>query len=288
MTEWSHDGLADDLAAHLKAVSDTLIWTNMQLGPSGSPRPDVFLMHKSYVRPNPIAYECKVSRADFLSDVTSGKWISYLQYAYAVYFAVPAGMIDKREIPNKCGLMVRGETGWRALKKPTFDPHPIPEKAMLKLLIDGLQREGLCQRKQHWTSYYRNQEFDKKFGAEAARWVSDSVRIKEKVAQAEKTCQTMLEKAHEQCEKIRARALKDMPELWEKMVAVLGLEPGCNQYQIGGAIARLKQKRDDTAVHALKRVLDQLDTISYNNRRYTRPEPEDGEEGSPTTSAIAL
>lgn len=68
---WMHDALAQDLARHLKAP-DTMVWCNLQLGPSGSPRPDVYRMSKSFVRPCPIAYECKISRENFRSDVTSG------------------------------------------------------------------------------------------------------------------------------------------------------------------------------------------------------------------------
>ena len=70
--KWGHDELAKDLAQHLACSNDRMIWLDMQLGPSGSPRPDVFTAPKSYSGFKPIAYECKVSVSDFRSDITSG------------------------------------------------------------------------------------------------------------------------------------------------------------------------------------------------------------------------
>lgn len=81
-----HDELARSLADHLRAP-DRMVWCDLQLGPSGSPRPDVYTIFKSYVRPHPVAYECKVSYADYRGDITSGKWQTYLKYACGVYFA---------------------------------------------------------------------------------------------------------------------------------------------------------------------------------------------------------
>lgn len=275
-TEWSHDGLSDDLAKHLKSVPNVMVWEDIQLGPSGSPRPDVYLMHKSYVRPNPIVYECKVSRPDFLSDVTSGKWISYLNYAYAVYFAAPAGLIDKKELPDKCGLIIRGEAGWKAIKKTIFDPRPLPEKALIKLLIDGVKREGQCQRHDFWTAHYRNEAFDKKFGLEAARWVSDAAGIKERVEHANANIQKMYEKAEKQTERIREQAITDMPGLWNQLCNVLGLQENAQTHEIHNAIHELRKLKTDTCKGALKNVIGMLERVVNNNRHYIQ----DAVEGS--------
>src|SRR6266571_2431143 len=97
--QWTHDELAADLAGHLK-TPERMCWTDMQLGPAGSPRPDVYCIDKSFVSPFPTAYECKVSVPDFRSDVTSGKWSSYLKFAYRVFFAVPAGLVSKADVPD--------------------------------------------------------------------------------------------------------------------------------------------------------------------------------------------
>lgn len=275
--KWTHDSLAEDLAGHLKAP-DTLVWTDMQLGPAGSPRPDVFLMAKSFAHPYMMVYECKVSRSDFLADVTSGKWVSYLKYAYGVIFAVPAGLVSKKEIPDKCGLLYRYENVWRAAKRATIEPHPIPEEAWRKLLIDGLQREGPVARQKHWSTWDATSKFNKKFGAEAARLVYDAVGIQDRVDQAEATIQTMYEAAHKQVERIRASAISDMPRMWNSLAQILGLPENAQSYEISNAISKLRNLRDDRPQIALGKVLDMLDRIVANHRCYTKTEEPDTEE----------
>ncbi|MPV69444.1 hypothetical protein GD429_27290 [Burkholderia sp. BE17] len=138
---WAHDDLARDLAAHLRGASDRLVWTDMQLGSSGSPRPDVYTVPCSFARFQPVAYECKISVADFRRDVTAGKWTSYLRFAAGVIFAAPAGLLKKEDIPAGCGLIVRGPDGWRSLKGPTLkNVDNLPRDAWIKLIIDGMAR----------------------------------------------------------------------------------------------------------------------------------------------------
>lgn len=136
---WGHNELARDLANHFRGAG-RMVWEDMQLGPSGSPRPDVFTMAKSFVRPQPTTYEVKVSVSDFRSDITSGKWQSYSDFSAAIYFAVPRGLVNKGDVPNGCGLIVRGDGGWRAVKKATVQKITLPESALLKLLMDGIDR----------------------------------------------------------------------------------------------------------------------------------------------------
>lgn len=136
---WKHDDLARDLAQHLRS-DKRLVWTDMQLGPSGSPRPDVYTLECSYSKPLPTAYECKISRADLRSDTTSGKWQKYLQYAGAVIFAVPDGLCTPAEIPTGCGLIVRKAQTWRHVRKATRAHVSLPMEACMKLLIDGVAR----------------------------------------------------------------------------------------------------------------------------------------------------
>lgn len=140
--KWGHDELATDLANHLRANTAIMAWENMQLGPAGSPRPDVYAVTKSFARFAPIAYEAKISTADFRRDVTAGKWQSYLQFAAGVVFAAPAGLITKADIPPGCGLILRHESGWRVAKGPTLaNVGNLPRDAWLKLLMDGIDRE---------------------------------------------------------------------------------------------------------------------------------------------------
>lgn len=134
---WGHDELASDLAIHLHGPG-RMVWENLQLGPSGSIRPDVYTVERSFVRPAPVAYECKVTRSDLLSDLTSGKWIAYERVASAVYFAVPLGLATRSDIPKGVGLYVRSESGWSALRRATRGKFELDKDLLLKLLIDGL------------------------------------------------------------------------------------------------------------------------------------------------------
>ena len=135
----THDELAFDLAGYLAGPS-MMVWTDMQLGPSGSPRPDVYTIRKSYSKPMPMAFECKVSRSDLRSDTTSGKWQSYLKFAAAVVFAAPDGLCTVADIPDGCGLIVRKAAAWRYVRRPTLQNVVPPFDACMKLLIDGVHR----------------------------------------------------------------------------------------------------------------------------------------------------
>ncbi|MEZ5651831.1 MAG: hypothetical protein R3E87_14940 [Burkholderiaceae bacterium] len=143
---WTHDGLAADLAAHLAgAIPGSAIWLDMQLGSSGSPRPDVYMIPVTFQRFVPQAFEIKVSPADFRADVTAGKWLKYLKFAAGVTFAAPKGVIGLQDVPAGCGLILRGDDGWRYSRRPTFKHMDnLPRDAMIKLLTDGIRRERLA------------------------------------------------------------------------------------------------------------------------------------------------
>lgn len=171
---WGHDALAADLAQHLRS-DKRMVWTDMQLGPSGSPRPDVFTLERSYSRPLPTAYECKISRSDLRSDTTSGKWQKYLQFAGAVIFAVPDGLCTPTDIPAGCGLIVRKEQVWRHVRKATRSHVALPMDACMKLLIDGVGRTvGPTVPQPRKVELWRDHEVvRKKFGDAVAKAARD-------------------------------------------------------------------------------------------------------------------
>lgn len=241
--KWTHDGLMADLAGHLFAP-DRMVWQDLQLGPAGSPRPDVFTINKSFMHPCQTAYECKISVADFRSDVTSGKWMKYLEYAGAVIFAVPSGLVSKDDVPTHCGLILRHENAWRLAKKPVRQMCVLPPEAALKLLIDGVEKQGPISRARHWVG---NDAFAKRYGAEAARWCSDAASVKSSVEHANKTVEAMLGTGREKVRQMIAEATKEAPRLWSDLLCVLGLEQGADIWQVRGAIRKLGVERDGTA-----------------------------------------
>jgi hypothetical protein len=252
---WNHNELMEDLASHLKAPA-RMVWLDLQLGPSGSPRPDVFTLAKSLVRPRPTAYEVKISREDFRRDVTACKWSSYLEYAHSVVFAVPTGLIDKREVPEQCGLIVRHENVWRLAKAATINPRPIAQEALLKLIIDGVEREGPAVRQKYWDAYDRQRQFAKKFGAEAARWVADAAGIQERVSAAEERARTIIQHAEQESKRLIENTAKEMPDRWKDLLGVLGLDDAATRWDVVHAIARLKDRTNGGVnAHALGEAL---------------------------------
>lgn len=132
----THDELQADPAAHLRGNADRMVWCDTQLGPSGSPRPDVYTVAKSFSRFAADAYEIKVTASDLRRDTTSGKWQSYLPFEHRVWFAFERGLAPVEEIPRACGVMLRSPTGWRAARKPVSQALPtLPRYAWVKLVI---------------------------------------------------------------------------------------------------------------------------------------------------------
>lgn len=238
MPRWEHDALAEDLGRHLRCEK-TMVWCNVQLGPSGSPRPDVYTLARSYAHPNPRAYEVKVSRSDFLADVTAGKWRTYLNYADSVVFAVPAGLVTPADVPPHAGLMVRGETGWRTLKRATPGLVSIPEDALLKLLIDGIEREGGRHRTKTYAEAMQGVDrFCQKFGADAAQWVARREAAEGALKQAEYTAERIREDARRAAERDRKELDKLAPEKWGELCEALGLPFTTNTWAVRDAVRK--------------------------------------------------
>lgn len=145
----------------------------MQLGPSGSPRPDVYTIPCSYTKFRPLAYEVKISVSDFRRDIVAGKWQSYLEFASAVIFAAPAGLIKKEDVPPGCGLIVRHDEVWRIAKGPTMKvTETLPRSAWLKLVIDGIKRQPEGPVPRHFNSWNTQDKIRKLYGEELASVLS--------------------------------------------------------------------------------------------------------------------
>jgi hypothetical protein len=244
---WDHDALGADLAANLRCER-LMVWENVQLGPSGSPRPDVYTIAKSYAHPSPRAYEVKVSVADFRADVTAGKWRSYLNFAESVTFAVPAGLVAVADLPPLTGLTVRGDTGWRTLRRPTAHVVEIPEDALIKLLIDGVEREGQRHRAKTYAEAMEGVDrFCKKFGAEAAVWVKNREEIEGRIRQAEYHAERITEDAQRRAEQTRKDVEKALPEQWARLCDILGLPVTSDDWTVKCAVSKVQEQAEGWA-----------------------------------------
>lgn len=189
---WGHDQLANDLADHLRSSGDREVWTNMQLGPSGSCRPDVYCIAKSYAHFQVDAYECKVTASDLRHDLTEGKWQKYREYAHRVWFAVPQGL-SHADVPRECGVIVRHDKVWRSARRPVAIPlDTLPHDAWMKLVIDGLSRarRNAVPEPRSASDWHLSRTLRKKFGDQVAdlmdarRYASDRFATRTKELEA--------------------------------------------------------------------------------------------------------
>lgn len=269
----SHDALAADLAAFLR-TERVMTWEDIPLGPSGSVRPDVYTITKSFMSPCPTAYECKVTRSDFLSDVTSGKWQSYLKYASAVYFACAVGLFDKKDVPTHCGLIVRHPSGtWRRVKRAVFSPVIIPEEALLKLLIDGVEREGPRIRARQYRDSLMSSQIHAKFGKIVAATVRDRIAVEQEIEYAKATAKRIQDDAQERAVAIRKEA--DLSPVRAELCEILGLSPTANRYQLERTVNQMRADlKEHPAQDRLKTITNMLQR-TLNHHGWKEPTTED-------------
>lgn len=262
--KWGHDQLQEDLAAHLRGTRDRVVWTNMQLGPSGSPRPDVYTLPKSFSRFTPLAYEVKISVADFRRDVTSGKWQSYLKFAAGVIFAVPAGLIKKEDVPPGCGLIVRHDEIWRSAKGPTLKAtETLPRDTWIKLMIDGLDRQTKEPQPRFANTWNTQKDIRKKYGDSIADALRDldmaEHRLQIKRVEADRSVDEIVEQERVRTERARIHVEQELGQVRaarHDLCKALGLPEGSPLYSIMDAARKAGERLSGCG--EIERVREQL------------------------------
>lgn len=276
MSKWKHDDLQADLAEHL-LTPERLVWQDMQIGMAGSPRPDVYTIKKSYSKPHPISYEIKVSKSDFLSDMKTGKWQSYLQFSCAVVFCVPKGLITKADLPAGCGLMVRDENGWHTLKAPKLERAKIPENAFMKLLIDGAERAQKSHIKRLKDEYRINSEAQKRFGGLVAEILADHQQVQQRIVADKHRLDYLMQQAQDQAKRIVDNAKNEAKEataLMSELAESLSLPPDSSIYLIRRAVADMKKSFSESsslqsAIQSLERSKMQIESSLVHLKQLT-------------------
>lgn len=236
----------------------------MQLGSSGSPRPDVYALPKAYAKFRPLAYECKISVADFRRDVTSGKWQSYLKFACGVVFAVPRGLVNKTDIPATCGLIVRHESGWRMAKAPSLiHLQSLPHEAWMKLLIDGIDRVPSAYRKRCFDEWKAQEVIRRRWGDKLAGMFSDvrnaEYRLQNEKERLEKDRAEISEQRSEIHRREKERLASERQQVesyWGELRATLGLPDDAARWDIGAAVRNLIE--DCSAAKEVERATEAL------------------------------
>ncbi|MDH4581400.1 MmcB family DNA repair protein [Pseudomonas sp. BN415] len=275
--QWGHDELAHDLANSLRANPEHIVWENMQMGPSGSIRPDVYLLKKRYATFAPVTYEVKISVSDFRSDITSGKWQGYLSFSSAVIFAVPVGLIKKEDVPAGCGLIVRHDEVWRMVKKPTMQHlETLPRESWLKLVIDGIGR-AVEQRDTPKVRHAMNcwgaeQRLRKQVGDEIASLISKCMRSKELVEhelqELEKQREDIRANAKQELQWAREAIERDRAHLTGELKAlaeVLGLPAETSVRELAYGIRRATSRlAEDAEVNRLRNLFERIQQVTAN------------------------
>lgn len=268
--KWAHNELAHDLAEHLRRNTARICWEDMQLGPAGTCRPDVYAMAHSYSKFCPVVYEMKVSVSDFRADVTAGKYTKYFKYAGGVVFAVPEGLLKKSDIPEGCGLMIRKETGWHTLKGPTIRQlDNLPRDAWMKLLMDGLTREAERTQIKSRTAqaYFIDHKLLKKHGAEIADLVCRAYRSKDRLEQEIDAQEQRMKQIRQEGEEELARRRKRREEAEESLndaqrdlAQALGLERDVPIYVLTRTLWEATRRlASDEEVKRLRTVLSHIE-----------------------------
>jgi hypothetical protein len=104
---------------------------------SAQQRADVYAIKlHEFARKDTRIYEVKVSRADFLADLDAGKAESYGDHARRVYYACPAGLIKKDEVPATVGLVTLNRDGaWRTVRAAAPTAVTEPNADLLLLMM---------------------------------------------------------------------------------------------------------------------------------------------------------
>lgn len=268
---WKHDELAHDLAEHLRRNTARVCWEDMQLGPAGTCRPDVYAMAHSYSKFCPVVYEVKVSVSDFRADVTAGKYTKYFKYAGGVVFAVPEGLLKKSDIPDGCGLMIRKESGWHTLKGPTIRQlDNLPRDAWMKLLMDGMTRqvERTQVKSRVVNTYFVDQRLMKKHGGEIAELVCRAYRSRETLEREIEAQEQRRKEVRQEGEEELARRRKRREDAEERLTDAqrdlakgLGLDPDVPMHVLTRTLwDATRRLAGDAEVKRLRMVLSRLES----------------------------
>jgi hypothetical protein len=225
--EWEHDKLAEDLA-----LAEQTCFLRVPLGSpyldANTQIADVVTVKPAYTRFSMSIFEIKVSRADYLKDVRSGKWEGYLDHCHRFYFAVPVGLVRLDEIPLEAGLAVRGPQGWQFRKAAIKRDVEVPYLTLLSMLF---LRERLTQRERSLDHVIRGDWKSiavKRDGRERAKEVG---RILAK-AMAGKQSETLYKDMYE--------------ELLKDVAHALGMD-GSSSYDVYRALRNLSPAGSSTA-----------------------------------------
>lgn len=170
---------------------------------------DLWVMRRSWTKPNIYCYEIKISRNDFLQD---NKWNEYLKYCSDFYFVSPPGIIQTNELPPEVGLIETSKnckklfTKKKAVSRIKNElPNTVFKYVLMWRSIQKTEQE-INSTKTYWKEWIKNKKIDNKFG----HFVSKNIRkiIEENINKVKKENELL---------KIENDNLKDVKEIILKL-----------------------------------------------------------------------
>lgn len=158
-------------------------------------RMDAWAMRRSWSHPDTFGYEIKLFRSDFLRDT---KWPGYLPLCNYLYFVAPAGVIEKSEVPEQCGLLQPTSTmsSLRTIKRAPRREVEIPESLFRYVLMSRAQivAVGEFDTVAYWRGWLENRERQRELGHSVSRrlrqlYAENVERVRQDVMQMEIRCE---------------------------------------------------------------------------------------------------
>lgn len=189
--EWKNEReLQYDLADYLRQC-EFMTFTEVQIPSCEYGRVDVIAVKpRMYATKDLRAYEVKLTKQVFDKDIKENKWRKYMNVFHRVYFAAPAGVLKKSDIPDEAGFIIRNENGWHVVKAPKFNnPEKLDVNSILALLYHGYEESKVARRLRDRIIAEENAPLYKqaqKIGWELARRLDNT-----KETQIEKWCEQL-------------------------------------------------------------------------------------------------
>ena len=243
--------LAESIARFLQG-GKWMTWTNQPLGSvlwDHSSIVDVLAIFKSYSNQCVRIYEVKINRSDFLQDVNAGKYLKYMEYCNQFYFAVPARLIKKEELPGGCGLITNGPKGWQSVKAAPRRDFTLSRDMMMALLLKGYQN--------HFDEYRRleKERFQDYPGLLAVTY-SFGVKVSRDIVESRQ----YVEQAEELRKQINEVSGQDFPDIWRAASWL--------RAEVNGMLG--KHKYAEEAAELLRISIDMFKGAAYQAPRYLR------------------
>lgn len=135
-----------------------------------------------------LAFEVKVSRADFLNDVkTPAKRAPFVEACSEFYYVTPHGLVAPEEVPEECGLMY-AQNGGRVVTKKVAQQRKVEGAVPLWLFLAMTRKRGQAYNGKPVFKYagrdLSREEFDALVAEEAERRVKPMRREIEREVEA--------------------------------------------------------------------------------------------------------